>query len=201
MKLVVGLGNPGTRYERTRHNLGFRVIDTLAGRWQIDATRQKFSAWVGFGTIANEQVILFKPATFMNLSGQAVQAAMAFYKLTPERLLVVMDDLDLPVGRIRVRSSGSSGGHRGLENIVQMLGSEAIARVRIGIGGPGRDAVDHVLSVFSPEDEAVVDAAIGRAADAVESWLTAGVATTMNKFNRSERPGDGGASEKSDEGV
>jgi peptidyl-tRNA hydrolase, PTH1 family len=202
MKLVVGLGNPGSRYEDTRHNLGYRAVDVLAGRWRLDVTRQKFNGLVGDGTVAGQRTMLLKPLTFMNLSGQAVQAAMAFHKLPLEELLVVSDDLDLPTGTLRVRASGSSGGHRGLESIIQLLGSEAFARVRIGIGRSVReDAVSHVLSGFSPDEAAMVDAAIGRAADAVECWLAEGVAAAMNRFNRTERPNDGAGPGKSDKGA
>ncbi len=202
MKLVAGLGNPGSRYEDTRHNLGFRGVDALAGRWRIDVTRQKFSAWVGDGLVAGQRTTLLKPTTFMNLSGQAVQAAVAFHKLPLEDLLVISDDLDLPVGAIRVRASGSSGGHRGLDNIIQLLGSEGFARVRIGIGRSVReDAVSHVLSGFSPEEEVVANAAIRRAADAVECWIAEGVTAAMNRFNRTDRPNDGAGPGKSDKGV
>jgi PTH1 family peptidyl-tRNA hydrolase len=206
MKLVAGLGNPGSRYEGTRHNLGFRVVDVLAGRWRIEVTRQKFSAWVGDGTVAGQRTMLLKPTTFMNLSGQAVQAAVAFHKLPLEDLLIVSDDLDLPAGALRVRASGSSGGHRGLESIIQLLGSEAFARIRIGIGRADRDdAVSHVLGGFAPDEEAIVEAAVRRAADAVECWLTEGVAAAMNRFNfsvdRTERPKDGAGPGKSDKGV
>ena len=199
MKLVVGLGNPGSRYERTRHNLGFRVIDTLAERWRIEVTRQKFNALVGDGTVAGCRAVLLKPMTFMNLSGQAVQAAVAFHKLPLEELLVVSDDMDLPTGQLRVRASGSSGGHRGLENIIQLLGSDSFARVRIGIGRSDRDAaVEHVLSVFSADEEAVADEAVQRAANAAECWLAEGVTAAMNKFNRTERTSDGAGPGKSD---
>lgn len=193
MKLVVGLGNPGSRYEKTRHNVGFRVIDALAGRWRIDMQRQKFSAAIGDGVIAGERSVLLKPLTFMNLSGQSVQAALAFYKLPVDELLVISDDLDLPTGRLRVRSSGSSGGQRGLESIIAMLGTEAFARVRIGIGRPAFDAAGYVLSEFSPEETDDAEAGVRRAADAAECWLTDGVTATMNRFNRAERAeGNGG---------
>lgn len=202
MKLVVGLGNPGSRYAGTRHNLGFAVVDALAGRWGFEVNRQKFNAWVGDGTVAGQRVLLLKPLTFMNLSGQAVQAAVAFHKVPLEDLLVVGDDLDLPTGQLRVRASGSSGGHRGLENIIQLLGSEAFARVRIGIGrGRPEDVVGHVLSEFADDEAAVAEATVRRAAGAVECWLAEGVTAAMNRFNRTERPDDGAGREKSDKGV
>jgi len=202
MKLVVGLGNPGSRYEKTRHNLGFRVVDVLAGRWRIEVNRQKFNAWVGEGLVAGQRTLLLKPTTFMNLSGQAVQPAVAFYKVPLEELLVISDDLDLPIGALRIRASGSSGGHRGLESVIGLLGSDGFARVRIGIGRAERtDAVSHVLGGFSPEEEAEVDAAVQRAADAVECWIADGVTAAMNRFNRTERPNHGAGPGKSDKGV
>jgi peptidyl-tRNA hydrolase, PTH1 family len=202
MKLVAGLGNPGSRYEGTRHNLGFAVVDLLAGRWGIEVARQKFNAWVGDGTAGGQRVVLLKPLTFMNLSGQAVQAAVAFHKLSLEDLLVVSDDLDLPVGQIRLRASGTSGGHKGLESIIQLLGSNEFARLRIGIGRAGRDeVVAHVLSGISPEEEALTDAAVRRAADAVECWLTDGVTAAMNRFNRTDRPKGGMDPGTSDKGA
>ncbi len=202
MKLVVGLGNPGSRYAETRHNLGFAVVDALARRWGFDMSREKFHAWIGDGTAGGQRVMLLKPTTFMNLSGQAVQAAVAFHKVPLEDLLVVSDDLDLPTGQLRVRASGSSGGHRGLESIIRLLGSEAFARVRIGIGRASRDAVvAHVLSGFAEDEAAAAEATIRRAADAVECWVAEGVTAAMNKFNRTERPNDGAGREQSDKGV
>lgn len=202
MKLVVGLGNPGRRYERTRHNLGFRVVDELAARWRIETNREKFESWFGEGTVAGERAVLLKPLTFMNLSGQAVQAAVAFYKVPLENVIVVMDDLDLPAGRLRVRAGGSSGGHRGLASVIERLGGDEVARVRIGIGRSGHaDAVDHVLSPVSSDDEAVIEAAVRRGADAVEHWLVHGVAAAMNEFNRTERRRDGAGPEAPEQGA
>lgn len=202
MKLVAGLGNPGTRYEGTRHNLGFAVVDRLAGRWGIEITRQRFNAWIADGMAGGQRVALLKPLTFMNLSGQAVQAAVAFYKLPLEDLLVVSDDLDLPAGQIRLRAAGSSGGHKGLESIIQSLGDNGFARLRIGIGRAGRDeVVKHVLSGFSPEEAALTDTAVCRAADAVECWLAEGVTAAMNRFNRIDRPSGGGDPEAPDKGA
>jgi len=202
MKLVVGLGNPGSRYDRTRHNLGFRVVDVLAERWHVAVTREKFDAMLGDGTVAGQRTTLMKPQTFMNRSGRSVQAAVAFYRLPIEDVLVVSDDLDLPVGSVRIRASGSSGGHRGLEDIIRLLGSESFPRVRIGIGRPDRaDAVDHVLSGFTEDEEAVVKQAVHRAADAVECWLAEGVTAAMNRFNRTAREGSGAGPDKTNEGA
>jgi len=202
MKLVVGLGNPGSRYQHTRHNLGFRVVDVLAERWRIAVSRQKFGAMLGDGTVSGERTALMKPQTFMNRSGQSVQAAVAFYRLPIEELLVVGDDLDLPIGRLRIRASGSSGGHRGLASIIQCLGSESFARVRVGIGRPAPDdAVEHVLSGFAEDEELAVNRAVDGAADAVECWLAEGVTAAMNKFNRTGRDGNGPGPEKTSEGA
>lgn len=200
MKLVVGLGNPGGRYERSRHNLGFRVLDALADRWRIDLSRQRFEGLTGDGLIAGQPTLLLKPLTFMNLSGRSVQAAVAFYKLPTDAMLVVVDDMDLPVGRLRLRASGSPGGHRGLEDISRRLGTGQYARLRIGIGRPRQEAVSHVLSGFAPEEEPLIATAIQRAADAVECWLQAGIAEAMNRFNRADAQSDGGP-ETTDKGV
>jgi len=187
MRLIVGLGNPGAKYQGTRHNVGFRVIDELARRGGITVSRRRFSGQVGGGRIGEHRVVLLKPTTYMNLSGQAVRAAMVFHRLGMEDLLVVVDDLSLPLGRLRVRGQGSAGGHHGLSSIIQELGDDSFCRLRVGIGqARGGQMVDHVLSAFSPEEEAVVGPAVERAADAVECWLAKGPQEAMNRFNRPE---------------
>jgi len=187
MKLIVGLGNPGKPYERTRHNIGFRVADELSRRWQIPVTRQRFSGHAGSGLAQGQQVLLLKPATFMNLSGRSVREAMTFHKIAPEDLLVVADDLALPLARLRIRGRGSAGGHNGLASIVAELGSEEFARLRIGIAWvEGQRMVSHVLGEFSPEEEPQVTQAVARAADVAECWLTEDVQAAMNKFNRAD---------------
>ncbi len=184
MKLIVGLGNPGRQYERTRHNLGFVVADLLARRWSIDLAI-KGNAAFGRGPIAGQTAALLKPMTYMNRSGQAVLEVVQFYKLPLADLLVISDDLDLPVGRVRMRAKGSAGGQKGLGDIAQRLASDEFARIRIGIGRPASgDAVEYVLSPFRPEEHEPVEIALLRAAEAAECWITDGPAVAMNRFNR-----------------
>ena len=195
MKLIVGLGNPGSRYAKTRHNLGYMVVDELARRHEIDTTREKFSAWIGQGTISAERVLLAKPTTFMNRSGQAVQAIGRFYKLELSDLLVVTDDLALPLGKLRLRALGSAGGHNGLTDIIQRLGNDDFSRLRIGIDSPQWNATDHVLGEFDAEEMSVVTPAVTRSADAVECWIRNGVSSAMNEYNRDLADESGGAGE------
>jgi PTH1 family peptidyl-tRNA hydrolase len=192
MKLIVGLGNPGRRYENTRHNAGFRVIDELSERWRIAVNRRRFSGFFGSGAVGDEAVLLLKPTTYMNRSGWAVREATAFYKLALADLLVVVDDLALPLGRLRIRSKGSGGGHRGLTNVIDELGDDAFARLRIGIEEvESSRAVNHVLGPFLPQEQERIDQAILRAADAVDCWLVEGVEAAMNEFNRPDDQSDG----------
>ena len=183
MRLIVGLGNPGTRYAGTRHNVGFEVVDALARRCGIAMNVEKFHGWFGDGLIAGEKAALLKPTTFMNRSGQAVVAAGRFFKLEFADLLVISDDLALPVGRIRMRASGSSGSHKGLQDIINRIGTEDFCRLRIGIGEPIGIATDYVLSRYSQEEEEIMARAYAWAADAVESWIQNGVELTMSRFN------------------
>lgn len=198
MKLIVGLGNPGREYENTRHNVGFRVIDELARRHRIDVTRRKFSGVAGAGSLtwmsgprgggaAPEQVLLLKPETYMNLSGRSVREAMTFHKIDIADLMVIVDDLALPVARLRVREKGSAGGHNGLTSVIAELGSDAFARLRIGIAWvEGKRMVNHVLGAFSAEEEALMKPAVARAADAIECWAVQGVSAAMNRFNKAD---------------
>lgn len=187
MKLIVGLGNPGRKYEGTRHNVGFRVIDELARRWRIEVNRNRFGGLAGDGMIREQRVLLLKPMTYMNLSGRAVREAMTFHKLVQADLLVVLDDMALPLGRLRLRAAGSAGGHNGLANVVEQLGGEDFARLRIGIEAvTGCRMVDHVLGSFSPEEAGRIDQVIARASDAAECWLAEGIDGAMNKYNRPE---------------
>jgi PTH1 family peptidyl-tRNA hydrolase len=184
MKLIVGLGNPGRQYERTRHNLGFMVADLLASRWSV-LLSMKDSGAFGRGSMAGQPAALLKPMTYMNRSGQAVLEVVQFYKLPLSDLLVISDDLDLAVGRVRMRASGSAGGQKGLGDVIQRLGSDEVARIRIGIGRPaGSDAVDYVLSPFRPEEREPIEIALLRAAEAAECWITDGPAAAMNRYNR-----------------
>jgi PTH1 family peptidyl-tRNA hydrolase len=185
MKLVVGLGNPGRKYEGTRHNVGFRVAAELARRFADGKPRQAFQGEVVEGRIESERLLVLCPHTLMNLSGGSVLAARDFYKLTNDELLIVADDFNLPLAKLRFRTSGSSGGQKGLEDIIRRLGSDAICRLRIGIGTPpdGRDAADYVLGRFGKAELGEIELAVMQAADAVEVWVREGTATTMNRFN------------------
>lgn len=192
IQLVVGLGNPGREYAATRHNVGYRVVDRVAaganGSWQRAA---RFDAEVAEVRLAGRKIVLAKPLTFMNLSGRTCAALLHWYKLAPEQMLVVTDDADLDVGRLRLRPKGGSGGHNGLKSIVEMAGTEQFPRVRVGIGRPVRRSggtpenalVDFVLSRFSKEELAAVDEGVARAADAVACALESGMDAAMNKFN------------------
>lgn len=189
MKIVVGLGNPGKQYEGTRHNIGFDVIEVLAKRHGIAVTKRNFRAVFGEGTIGGEKVLLVRPMTYMNLSGEAVSALCRFYKVAPEEVIVILDDVALDVGRLRLRYKGSAGGHNGLSNIIKLLHTEEVPRVRVGVGAPRPGAmVDHVLSRFGAEDRDAVENASERAADAIEYALQEGFDKAMNRFNLSEKP-------------
>ncbi len=187
MKIVVGLGNPGDEYIDTRHNTGFKVIDSLAKALLIEVRKRKFGARFGSGEFADKKLILLKPWQFMNRSGQAVATAAGFYKLGAGDLLVVTDDMDLEPGRIRIRSKGSAGGHNGLADIIEKLGTNEFARCRIGIGHSGEeDAVEHVLNKPGKAEEPLLAEAIERARKAVLCWIEYGIEKTMNEFNRSD---------------
>lgn len=185
MKLVVGLGNPGRKYQGTRHNVGFLVLETLAARHAVGNRKTAFQAEVLEASLKGEKLLLVWPHTFMNLSGTSVLAARDFYKLAEADVLVVCDDLNLPLGKLRLRAGGSSGGQKGLENIVQRLGTQNIARLRVGIGSPppGWDAADYVLGRFTAAEQAEIDMAVARAADAAEMWAGEGISASMNRFN------------------
>ena len=183
MKLIVGLGNPGPKYELTRHNVGFRVVDELARRHGMSLATEKFHGWFGRGTVGDQAAVLLKPTTYMNRSGQAVQAAGRFYQLEVEDLLVISDDHALPLAKLRLRRGGSAGGHNGLQDIVDRLGTDAFARLRVGIDPPLGDAVSWVLSRFTSDEETEMSVAIARAADAVECWMSRGIDAAMNLYN------------------
>ena len=186
--LVVGLGNPGPQYETTRHNVGFRAVDELAERLNIPVQRLKHKALTNTALLGGKKVLLMKPVTYMNLSGEAVGQAAAFYKIPPQRVLVISDDVSLPPGRLRIRTGGSAGGHNGLKSIIAHLGGDQFPRLKIGVGGkphPEYDMADWVLSSFTGEDQKIIDEAIKRAADGVECFLKDGPDRAMNQFNRS----------------
>lgn len=188
MHIVVGLGNPGREYAETRHNVGFMVLRELARRHNPPAARNRFRAEISEYFDSGEKVVLVAPQTFMNLSGVAVQQVVNWYRADLERVLVVYDDLDLPLGQIRVRASGSPGGHNGLSSIIQELGTNQVPRLRIGIGrGPGT-AVAHVLSRFSADEAKHVPEIVSRAADTVELWIRTDIINVMNEANRRPEP-------------
>ena len=184
--LVVGLGNPGPKYDWTRHNMGFLVIDELAQREKIPVQKLKFKALTNTAVIGDQSVLLMKPTTYMNLSGGAVGEAARFYKIPPERILVISDDVALPQGKLRIRRSGSAGGHNGLKDIIAHLGGDGFPRIKVGVGGkphPDSDMADWVLGKFTGQDKKVMEEAIQRAADAVETLLKYGVDQAMSKHN------------------
>jgi PTH1 family peptidyl-tRNA hydrolase len=187
MKLIVGLGNPGPRYADTRHNVGWRVVEELAARAGAGPWREKFDAAVIETLWHGQKVVLVRPLTFMNNSGLAVRQLMDFWKASIEDLLVILDDMALDVGRIRLRREGSDGGHNGLASVIVHVGDQRVARLRVGIGpAPPLDQhVDFVLSTFTKEERPVIEKAIRRAADAAECWTTEGPETAMNRYNPS----------------
>ncbi len=185
--LVVGLGNPGREYERTRHNAGFMVVERFAARWKLDwSLEKKFSARIARADCDGRRVWFCEPQTYMNLSGEAVGEFLAFRKISVARLLVVVDDADLPLGQIRMRPSGSSGGHHGLESVAQHLGTTEYGRQRIGIGRQNpviREIAGHVLSQFGTAEAPVLEKVLEKACAQAESWLVDGAAVAMNRFN------------------
>ena len=189
MFIIVGLGNPGKEYEHTRHNTGFDALDMLAQKYGTSVKELKFKGMVGKGLIGDKKVVLVKPLTYMNASGDCVRAVTDFYKIDVEHeLIVIYDDIALPVGRIRVRPKGSAGGHNGVKSLIAQLGTEIFARVRVGVGGvpDGRDQINHVLGRFSTEDRAAVEKGMDRAVKAVEIILESGVDEAMNCCNAAE---------------
>lgn len=185
MKLVVGLGNPGKQYTGTRHNVGFEVIAELATRYGVSKPRSKFNAELAEVMMGTEKVVLVSPLTFMNLSGQSVQPFVDFYKLDCEDLMVVCDDMNLDVGRLRIRTKGSAGGQNGLKDIINRLGSPEFPRLRVGVGRPPPkwNASDFVLGKFDEVDRVSMDKTVKRAADAVEIWVKEGALKAMSQFN------------------
>lgn len=185
MKLIVGLGNVGRKYENTRHNVGFQVLDTLAKRWSADPARDKFDGRLAEASIAGERALLLWPQTLMNRSGQSVWQAVDFYKLELGELLVVCDDFNLPLGKLRFRSQGTAGGQRGLDDIIGRLGTAEFGRLRLGIGPvPDRwDPADFVLSQFKAAERDTIDEAIWQGAEGAECWAAEGIEAAMNRFN------------------
>lgn len=190
MKLIVGLGNPGLEYSASRHNIGFLSVNYLAKQHRIAFDKKQGKARIGTGRIAGNEVVLARPQTYMNASGQSVVLLMQRYRLSPDDLIVIHDDMDLPLGKIRIRKGSSSGGHKGASSIISTLGSQDFIRLRVGIGRPlaeevskDRKVVDHVLGDFLPEEQPQIDEVIRRVSDAVVCILTSGLNAAMNKFN------------------
>ena len=183
MKLFIGLGNPGKKYEHTRHNMGFEVIDLFSDLSQIDVDKAVFHGLLGRGTALGEDVMLFKPTTFMNLSGKAVQEVIHYFKIPLEDVVVIFDDMALSPGKIRLRLDGSSGGHKGMQNIIDCLSTENIKRIRIGIGEPEFDSIDYVLSKPVDEEKEAIDQAIKDAVEALKEIIKSGFDRAMSKFN------------------
>lgn len=185
MKLIVGLGNPGRRYRGTRHNVGWEVVARLARRDGIRVEEEEGWAQIGRGAIGGQRVLLAMPQTYVNLSGVAVQDLRRRHRVRPGDVLVIVDDLDLPLGRIRLRARGSAGGHNGLRSVIDALGTEEFPRLRVGIGRPaqGVDPAEFVLTRFAPDEAASLDAALDRAAEAIEVAITEGIEVAMNRFN------------------
>ncbi|MFA7378220.1 MAG: aminoacyl-tRNA hydrolase [Bacilli bacterium] len=183
MKLIVGLGNPGKKYEKTRHNLGYRVVDSLADSLGFSIDKVAFNGLYTKETIFGEPVILFKPTTYMNLSGTAVQEIKAYFNIATDDMLIIYDDMALEPGRIRLRPSGSSGGHNGIQNIMEVLKTEDIKRLRVGIGEPEYDGMDYVLGKPTKEQAKLIDIAVGESTEALKVYLRNGFTSAMAKYN------------------
>ena len=184
--LLVCLGNPGKEYANTRHNIGFMAADALERRTGVKFNKLKYRALTGEVTLGGQRVLVVKPQTYMNLSGEAVKLAGGFYKIPPERILVLYDDVSLPLGKLRIRGSGSAGGHNGIKNIIAHLGTDAFPRIKVGVGAPegaDRDLVDWVIGNFTQSQRKVVDEAIDKALDAAECVIAHGVSEAQNRFN------------------
>ena len=187
--LIVGLGNPGKQYERTRHNCGFRALDILSEKLGCKVDKGKFQGLYGQTTVGGKKLFLLKPRTFMNLSGRSVLQLSAYYSIPPQRIIVLFDDISLPVGRLRTRADGSAGGHNGIKSIIAELGSQAFPRVKIGVGGKPHeeaDLADWVLSGFSANEEKELQSALERAAEAALCIIEHGITETANRYNGSK---------------
>ena len=188
MYIIAGLGNPGKKYENTRHNIGFITIDSLASKYSINVDKLKFKALVGEGRISGQKVILVKPQTYMNLSGESIQEVMNFYKADPENLIVIYDDIDLDLGTLRIRKSGSAGTHNGMRSVVQHINSTAFPRIRIGMGGPKGDIVDFVIGGMSKAESEVLRETVDKATEAIDCIIESGIDMSMNRYNTKKKP-------------
>lgn len=189
MFAVIGLGNPGMQYETTRHNIGFEVIERLAYENKINVNKKKHHAFIGEGFIGGEKVVLAKPQTYMNLSGQSVIEIMNWYKIDKKNIIIIYDDVSLPIGLLRIRTQGSAGGHNGIKNIIAHLNSQEFLRIKVGVGEkpPGWDLADYVLSRFTKEEIGQIVESVKNASDAIETILKEGTMQAMNKFNQKVR--------------
>ena len=183
MYLVVGLGNPGNEYKHTRHNVGFDIIDLIKDKYNISINRIKFKGVYGEVNISGEKVILLKPSTYMNLSGESVREAVSFYKIPNENIIIIHDDISLDAGKLRIRSKGSAGGHNGLKSIIANLSSDVFTRIKIGVGQPQNSIIPHVLGKFSKEDRVLVEKTFDASIKAVETIIGKGCTEAMNDFN------------------
>ena len=183
MIVVVGLGNPGTRYEKTRHNVGFRVIDQLAERFSVKVRTSKFRSLIGECFVDGRKILLVKPQTYMNLSGEAVREVISYYDVAMEDLIVIYDDIDLPLGSLRIRKSGGPGTHNGMRSVVDCVGSRAFPRIRIGIGSSGRELVDHVIGKVPKDEQQILSETEHMAAEAVIDMIKENIDIAMNKYN------------------
>mgnify|MGYP001222887082 CR=1 FL=1 len=186
MKLIVGLGNPGKQYENTRHNIGFKIVDLFARSVNINVEKVKEQALVGEISQAGEKILLVKPQTYMNLSGQAIGSLARWHKVNPQDILVIYDDLDLPVGQLRLRVKGGAGGHNGIISTIAHLGTNEFPRMRIGIGRPavGSEVADYVLDSFLPTERDIIEDVSNKAIDALNLWLQQGLIAAMNKYSK-----------------
>lgn len=189
MYIIAGLGNPTREYEKTRHNVGFDTIDVLADKLNTSVDEKKFKGLYGKGIIAGEKVILLKPQTFMNLSGESIRAAADYYKIAPEEMIVIYDDISLEPGQLRIRLKGSAGGHNGIKNIIANLGTQDFPRIKVGVGAkpPRMDLADYVLSRFGAGEQKLMDEAFGEAAEAAVMMMTDGAERAMNHFNAKKK--------------
>ena len=183
MYLVVGLGNPGDEYKHTRHNVGFDVIDLMACKYNVSVNRIKFKGVCGEVNMSGEKVILLKPSTYMNLSGESIREAASFYKIPNENIIIVYDDISLDAGKLRIRSKGSAGGHNGIKSIISNISSDIFPRIKIGVGQPEKSLIPHVLGRFSKEDRVLVEKTFEASIKAVETIIAKGCTEAMNQFN------------------
>ena len=181
--LIAGLGNPEPKYDGTRHNAGFSALDDLAGRWGISVSKTKFQGLWGQGEVDGHKVVLLKPLTYMNLSGDSIAPLAGFFKIPADHVIVISDDISLPLGKLRVRGNGSAGGHNGLKNIIAHLGTDAFPRVKVGVGAPEHDIVDWVIGPFTANERKVIDGVLDRALGAAECIITDGVSAAQNRYN------------------